>query len=47
MAVIATIEAKDVVQKILRHFSLPTDPLQPRPGRPPPGMSDFFPDDPA
>jgi len=47
MSVIATIDGKDVVQKILRHLSLPTDVPEPRPGRAPPGRSDFFPDDPA
>ena len=47
MSVIATIDAKDVVQKILRHLNLPTDVAEPRPARAPPGRSDFFPDDPA
>jgi hypothetical protein len=47
MSVIATIEAKDVVQKILDHLGLPTDVPEPRPDRPPPGMPSLFPDDPA
>ena len=44
MSVIATIEAADVLQKILRHLGLPTDPLAVLPARPPPSMPDLFPD---
>src|SRR4029453_12298303 len=36
MSVIATIEAADVLRKILGHLGLPTDPPPPRAGRPPP-----------
>jgi len=47
MSVIATIGGEDVVHKILCHLGLPTDVPEPRRGRPPPGMSALFPDDPA
>jgi hypothetical protein len=36
MSVIATIEAGDVMRKILGHLGLPTEPPSPLPARPPP-----------
>ncbi len=47
MSVIATIEAADVLRKILGHLGLPTDPPTPLPARPPPSALDLFPDTPA
>jgi hypothetical protein len=47
MSVIATIEAADVLRKILGHLGLPTDPPAPLPARPPPSATDLFPDTPA
>ncbi len=47
MSVIATIEAADVLRKILGHLGLPTDPPAPLPARPPPSLPDLFPDTPA
>jgi hypothetical protein len=47
MSVIATIEAGDVLRKILGHLGLPTDPPAPLPARPPPALPDLFPDTPA
>jgi hypothetical protein len=47
MAVIATIEAADVLRKILGHLGLPTDPPAPLPARPPPAYLDLFSDTPA
>jgi hypothetical protein len=47
MAVIATIEAGDVVRKILHHLGLPAEPPSPLPARPPPLASGLFPDFPA
>ncbi len=47
MSVIATIEAADVLRQILGHLGLPTDPPAPLPARPPPSLSDLFPDTPA
>src|SRR6058998_1023252 len=47
MSVIATIEAADVLHKILGHLGLPTDPPAPLPARSPPGAHDLFPDSPA
>ena len=47
MSVIATIEAADVLRKILGHLRLPTDPSAPMPARPPPSLRDLFPDTPA
>ena len=47
MAVIATIEARDVVGKILGHLGLPTDAPAARPARPPPALEALFPDRPA
>ena len=44
MSVIATIEAADVLREILGHLGLPTDPPAPLPARPPPSLSDLFPD---
>jgi hypothetical protein len=47
MVVIATIEAADVLRKILGHLGLPTDPPAPLPARPPPTHLGFFSDTPA
>ena len=47
MSVIPTIEAADVLRKILGHLGLPTDPPAPLPARPPPSLPDLFPDTPA
>lgn len=47
MSVIATIEAADVLRKILDHLDLPTNPPAPLPARPPPRLPDLFPDPPA
>ena len=47
MSVIATIEAADVLRKILGHLGLPSEPPAPLPARPPPELSDLFPDAPA
>jgi hypothetical protein len=47
MSVIATIEAADVLRKILGHLGLPTDPPTPLSARPPPSLPDLFPDTPA
>ncbi len=47
MTVIATIEATDVLRKILSHLGLPTEPPTPLPARPPPFLPDLFPDTPA
>jgi hypothetical protein len=47
MSVIATIEAADVLRKILGHLGLPTDPPAALPARPPPSGADIFPDAPA
>src|SRR5205823_5898170 len=47
MSVIATIEAADVLRKILGHLGLPTEPPAPLPARPPPSLPDLFPDTPA
>jgi len=47
MSVIATIEAADVLRKILGHLGLPSEPPAPLPARPPPALSDLFPDAPA
>ena len=42
MAVIATIEAGDVMRKILGHLGLPTKPPSPLPARPPPLAGGLF-----
>ncbi len=47
MSVIATIEAADVLRKILGHLGLPTEPPAPLPARPPPAFPDLFPATPA
>jgi len=47
MSVIATIEAADVLRKILGHLGLPIDPPAPLSARPPPSLPDLFPDIPA
>ena len=47
MSVIATIEAADVLRKILGHLGLPTEPPAPLPARPPPSLPDLFPATPA
>jgi hypothetical protein len=47
MSVIATIEATDVLRKILGHLGLPTDPPAPLPAGPPPAVPDLLPDTPA
>ena len=47
MSVIATIEAADVLRKILGHLGLPIDPPVALPARPPPLLPDLFPDTPA
>src|SRR5262249_47176261 len=39
---IATIEAGEVMRKILGHLSLPTEPPSPLPGRPPPLADDLL-----
>ena len=44
MSMIATIEADDVLRKILGHLGLPTDPPAALPPRPPPPLPDLFPD---
>ena len=44
MCVIATIEAADVLRRILGHLGLPTDPPAALPARPPPWLPDLFPD---
>jgi len=47
MSVIATIEAGNVMSKILSHLGLPTEPPNPLPARPPPLPGDLFHDSPA
>jgi len=47
MSVIATIEAADVLRKILGHLGLPTEAPAALPARPPPALPDLFPDAPA
>ena len=47
MSVIATIEAADVLRKILGHLGLPTDAPAASPARPPPSIPDLFPDEPT
>ena len=47
MSVIATIEAADVLRKILGHLGLPTDPPAPLPARSPPALPALFPDTPG
>jgi hypothetical protein len=42
MTLIATIEAGEVIRKILRHLGLPTEPPSPLPARPPPLAPDLF-----
>jgi hypothetical protein len=47
MSVIATIEATDVLRKILGHLALPSEPPAALPPRPPPPPPDLFPHTPA
>jgi len=47
MSVIATIEAADVLRKILGHLGVPTDAPEASPARPPPSIPDLFPDEPT
>ena len=42
MSVIATIEAADVLRKILGHLGLPSEPPAPLPSRSPPSLGDLF-----